>query len=80
MSDLLATLNVAQTQLHHIGWGFIRAFELVYEALEIDPTMRIFFSFFELKRVGMGSWVSLSGLPGRNLFWGGNRSLNVLYE
>lgn len=34
-SNLLKTLNVTPSQLHPNGWGFIKAFEIVYKAMNI---------------------------------------------
>lgn len=52
-SDLLKTLNII-SQLRPNGWGFIKAFELVCEAVNIIPTISLFFSFFELKGADKG--------------------------
>ena len=48
-SDILKTLNIAHSQSRPNRWGFIKAFELVCEAMNILPTLGLFFSFFELK-------------------------------
>lgn len=44
--DILKTLNVAPSKLHHNSWGFIKAFETVCEAIDIEITIALFFSFF----------------------------------
>lgn len=43
--DLLKILNIAPSQLHSNGWGFIKFFEIVYEAMDIILTLSLFFSF-----------------------------------
>lgn len=48
-SDLLKILNTASSLLHLNGWGFIKAFEVVYEVVDIIPTLGLVFFFFELK-------------------------------
>lgn len=48
-SDLLKTLNITPSQLRSNGWGFIKAFELVCDAVGISLTLGLFFSFFKLK-------------------------------
>lgn len=54
-ADILTTLNIAPVQLRPNGWGFIKAFEFMCEALNINPTLAIFFSFFELKEADKGN-------------------------
>lgn len=66
-SDLLKTLNIAPSQFRPNDRGFIKDFELVYEAMNIISTLGLFFSFFELKGMDKGGWVSLSGIPGKRL-------------
>lgn len=53
-SDLLKTLNVAPSQLHPNGWGFIKDFELVCEEVSIIDTLGLFFYFFKLKGTDKG--------------------------
>lgn len=47
--------------------GYIRAFEIVCEDLDITLVVRVFLSFYTTKSV-KGKWVSLSGHPGNALF------------
>ncbi|MCI21342.1 hypothetical protein A2U01_0042509, partial [Trifolium medium] len=55
-------LKLAPSQLHPNSLAFIRAFEIVCEYLEIEPTLPLFFRIFKLQRQparnGQG-WVSL---------------------
>lgn len=65
-SNLLKTLNINPFKLRLNGQGFIKAFELVYDMVDITPTLGLFFSFFELKGEKKGGWVSLSGILGKS--------------
>jgi hypothetical protein len=61
--------NVAPTQLHPNSWAFIKAFQLVCLRLEIDdPSIAVFFSFYQIKSLSSKSVVSLSSQPNRGLF------------
>lgn len=62
---LLKTLNIAPSPLYPNGWGFIKAFEMVCDAMDITSTLGLFFSFFELKGMEKGGWVSLSRIMGK---------------
>src|ERR1051325_6025452 len=53
--DILRTMNVAPSQLRPNSWGFIRAFEIICQALLVAPTIGLFFSFFEIKSAEPGS-------------------------
>lgn len=64
--DLLKTLNVAPSQLCPNSLGFIKALEIVCEAIDIEPTIGLFSSFFEIKGFEKGGWVTLIGLPGKS--------------
>ncbi|MCI43670.1 hypothetical protein A2U01_0064908, partial [Trifolium medium] len=54
---------MAPSQLHPNLLAFIRAFEMLCEYQEVEPTMSLFFRFFKLERQsrkdGRHSWVSL---------------------
>lgn len=67
-SGLLKTLNVAPFQLRPNEWGFIKAFEIIYEALNIIPTL-FFFFFFELKWADKVYWSSLNGITGKHFLY-----------
>lgn len=67
-SDLLKTLNTAPYQLRPNSWGFIKAFKIVCDTIDIEPTLGLFFSFFEIKGVEKSGWVTISGLPEKSFF------------
>jgi hypothetical protein len=66
--SLLQTLNVAPIQLHPNSWGFAKAYQIVFLALGITPSIGVFFSFYHLKSFIPGRLVSLCALPNRTLF------------
>jgi hypothetical protein len=67
--SMLRALNVAPTQLHPSSWAFIKAFQLVCLGLEIsDPSIVVFFSFYQVKSLSPNSAVLLSSQPNRGLF------------
>jgi hypothetical protein len=67
--QLSRTLNVAPTQLSPNSWSFIKAFELVCFGLDIsEPSVAVFFSFYQIKKLFPNSAVSLSSQPNRGLF------------
>lgn len=78
--DLIKTLNIVLSQLHLNGRGFIKAFELVCEAVNIIPILGLFFSFFELKREDRGGWVSLSGILGKRFLQAYNTNYKVFKD
>jgi hypothetical protein len=43
-------LKLAHSQLNPNSMAFIRAFELVCECMEIVPTVRLFFTIFQIQR------------------------------
>lgn len=43
----------------------MKDFEIVCKAIDIEPITGLFFSFFEIKDVEMGGWVTISGLIGK---------------
>lgn len=65
--DVLRTLNIAPTQLHPNGWGFIRAFAIVCRGLGSDPSVGRFFIFFQAKASPKVTWTSLNNQPRRGL-------------
>src|ERR1044072_5036233 len=65
-TDILRTMNIDPSQLRPNSWGFIRAFEVICQALMIAPIVGLFFSFFEIKNADLGSWVAISGIPKRS--------------
>lgn len=46
----------------------MRSFVVIGDALGVEPTLGIFFSFYESKGVGHEGWISLADLPGRDIF------------
>ncbi|KOM34658.1 hypothetical protein LR48_Vigan02g080800 [Vigna angularis] len=57
--DVLRTLNVAPSQLHPNGWGYVQAFETLCQAVGIRPTVPLFLHFFRCRPVAKKGWVSL---------------------
>lgn len=55
--EVLRLINVAPMQLHAIGWGFVKAFEIVCRILGIEPTVGLFFSMYQVKGCSTGNWV-----------------------
>ncbi|CAL5184260.1 unnamed protein product [Lathyrus oleraceus] len=68
--DVLATLNVAPSQLHPNTWGFIRAFEILCSCVGVEPSPNKFLYFFQVKVSGKVGWISASGRSGRRLLNG----------
>jgi hypothetical protein len=68
-TSILRVLNVAPSQLSPNSWSFIKAFELICFGLDIsEPSVAVFFSFYDIKKLFPNSIVSLSALPHRSLF------------
>lgn len=57
---ILQALNVALTQLHPNGWGFVWAFAILCRGLGCEPTVGLFFSFFQAKSMKKDSWLSVN--------------------
>ncbi|MCH95064.1 hypothetical protein A2U01_0016037, partial [Trifolium medium] len=59
-------LNLAPSQLHPNSLPFIRAFEMLCEYHEVEPTLSLFFHFFKLQRQstkdGRHSWLAVDSL------------------
>lgn len=65
----LTLMNIAPTQLSANGWAYLRAFELLCVCLNIVPTCKKFFSFFETSGMKVkGEYISLSSARGSGLF------------
>jgi hypothetical protein len=61
-------LHLAPSQLHPNSLAFIRAFELLCEYLEVEPTLPLFFRIFKIQRQtlrGRQGWVSLKHQQGK---------------
>ncbi|KOM47594.1 hypothetical protein LR48_Vigan07g129800 [Vigna angularis] len=65
--DVLKTQNVAPSQLHPNGWGYMQAFAVLCRALGIRPTMALFLYFSRCRPVAKKGWVSLIFEPGNAL-------------
>ncbi|MED6176504.1 hypothetical protein PIB30_088830 [Stylosanthes scabra] len=65
---VLRQLNCAPSQIHPNFWGFIRAFEVLMEYLQEEPSLGLFFYLFQAKGVERGVWVTLSSHQGRTVF------------
>ncbi|MED6162935.1 hypothetical protein PIB30_075163 [Stylosanthes scabra] len=57
---VLRQLNYAPSQIHPNSWGFIRAFEVLMDYLQEEPSLGLFFYLFQAKGVERGIWVTLS--------------------
>jgi hypothetical protein len=67
--SMLRVLNVAPSQLSPNSWSFIKAFELVCYGFEVpEPSVAVFFSFYQVKSFLPHNVVSLSAQPNRGLF------------
>ncbi|MED6226543.1 hypothetical protein PIB30_104763, partial [Stylosanthes scabra] len=66
--QVLTQMNCAPSQLHPNSWAFIRAFEVLMEFLECQPSLGLFFSFFQVRAYWKGTYVNLTSFPGRSVF------------
>ncbi|WVZ04617.1 hypothetical protein V8G54_017963 [Vigna mungo] len=66
--DVLRCLNVAPSQLHPNGCGYIQAFGVLCQALGIEPTTKIFLFFFKTRPNAKRGWVSLSSMSKNSIF------------
>jgi hypothetical protein len=58
---VLRVLNVAPSQLQPNSWAFVKAFELICHGLGLEPSVGVFFSFYQVKSLTPGKLVSISG-------------------
>ncbi|MED6137330.1 hypothetical protein PIB30_064021 [Stylosanthes scabra] len=65
---VLRQLNCAPSQIHPNSWAFIRAFEVLMEYLQEEPSLGLFFFLFQAKGVDRGIWVTLSSHQRRTVF------------
>lgn len=65
---VLKFLNVAPTHIRPTSWEFIRDFEMLCKALNLEPSVRVFFHFYGTKDVNKGTWISISAHAGKRLF------------
>ncbi|MCI48146.1 hypothetical protein A2U01_0069389, partial [Trifolium medium] len=47
--EVLRFLNVVPSQLHPNSWPFVRAFEIACDGLHVEPSLGVFFSFYQVK-------------------------------
>ncbi|CAJ2679794.1 unnamed protein product [Trifolium pratense] len=66
-AEMLKVINVAPTQLHPNSWAFIKAFEVMCLGFNLDPSIGVFFSFYQIKNLKPHSLVSISSQPNRRL-------------
>ncbi|KOM40471.1 hypothetical protein LR48_Vigan04g066900 [Vigna angularis] len=55
-------------QLHPNSWAAIQAFLVVCLAVGVNPTIPVFFHYFEVRPPPKGCWVSLTSVRDRTLF------------
>lgn len=65
--DVLQYLNIAPTQLHPNGWGFLRAFSILMKGLDSVPSIGWFFYYFQAKANTKVGWTSLNKQPRRGI-------------
>jgi hypothetical protein len=65
---VLKFLNVAPSQIRPNSWAFIRGFEILCMALDLEPIVAAFLYFYGRKDVNKGTWITISAHPGRKLF------------
>lgn len=66
--DVLKYLNVAPSQIHPNSWAFIRGFEIVCKAFDLEPSVAVFFHFYGTKDINKGTWIAVSAHAGKRLF------------
>lgn len=66
-AEVLRVLNFLASQLEPNCCGFVRAFEIVCQGLEVPPNVGMFLSFYAT-RSSKRSWVTLCGLLIKALF------------
>lgn len=66
--DVLKFVNMTPSQIQPNSWAFIRGFEILCKALELEPSVGVFFHFYGMKGVNKMLWVSISAHPGKKLF------------
>ena len=64
---VLRKLNVALAQLHPNSWAFVKAFQTLFKALGLMPTLGKFFNFFEFTNTKKTIWVSLNSIDGQGI-------------
>jgi len=65
--ELLTEFNMAPIQLHPNSWAFVWAFSILYDQLDIPPSVDVFLYLFKMKKLGCQLWVSLNSVSGRGI-------------
>ncbi|MED6182458.1 hypothetical protein PIB30_028587 [Stylosanthes scabra] len=65
---VLSQLKCALSQIHPNAWAFVRGFEILMEYVGVEPSLEVFFSFFQAKGVQKGGLVTLNSVQGKTLF------------
>ncbi|GAU27363.1 hypothetical protein TSUD_55160 [Trifolium subterraneum] len=65
---ILRLLNVAPSQFHPNSWAFVKGYELLCYALDLEPSLGVFFSFYHVKSLTPGRLVSVCAQPNKELF------------
>ncbi|GAU32076.1 hypothetical protein TSUD_53440 [Trifolium subterraneum] len=65
---ILRLLNVAPSQFHPNSWAFVKGYELLCYALDLEPNLGVFFSFYHVKSLTPGRLVSVCAQPNKGLF------------
>ncbi|GAU48770.1 hypothetical protein TSUD_406130 [Trifolium subterraneum] len=65
---ILRLLNVAPSQFHPNSWAFVKAYELLCYALDLEPSLGVFLSFYHVKSLTPGRLVSVCAQPNKGLF------------
>jgi len=66
--DVLKFLNVAPSQICPNSWAFIRGFEILCKALNLEASVGVFFHFYGTKDVNKGTLITIGAHPGKKLF------------
>ena len=65
---VLRLLNVAPTQLHPNAWASLQAFRALTEVFRLNPSPKVFLSYYTTHPASPCKWVSLVSKPGEVLF------------
>ncbi|GAU51379.1 hypothetical protein TSUD_413120 [Trifolium subterraneum] len=65
---ILRLLNVVPSQFHPNSWAFVKGYELLCYALDLEPSLGVFFSFYQVKSLTPGRLVSVCAQPNKGLF------------
>ncbi|GAU30848.1 hypothetical protein TSUD_365560 [Trifolium subterraneum] len=65
---ILRLLNVAPSQFHLNSWAFVKVYELLCNALDLEPSLGVFFSFYHVKTLTPGRLVLVCAQPNKGLF------------